>query len=231
MKLPIQNLNQLTVFASAKPETRQMLFASGQIRRYDRGRIFHQAWEPVDYLYIQLEGRSIVYNLTHAGQRRILFIFGPGDVLNLGFFTARSQSLHYEALTESRVLAIPRQELTAAMCGDSGLAMALMEEQERKLLRLSHQMKNTAGSIYMDRRLAAKLWKLARDFGVPDGKDVMIDIELTVTLLADLLGAPRETVSRACRTLTQKGLIRMTRRQITVLDVERIKCYFRTGGT
>ncbi len=231
MKLPIQKLSQITFFASTKPETRQRLFASGQICHYARGQISHQAWEPMDQLYIQLEGKSIVYNLTHAGQRRILFIFGPGDVLNLGIFTARSQSLHYEALEEGRVLAIPKQELTAAMGDDFALAMAFMEEQERKLLRLSHQMKNTVGSIYMDRKLAAKLWKLARDFGIPDGKGVTIDIDLTVTLLADLLGAPRETISRACKTLTQKGLIRMTRRRITVLDVERIQRYFHTGDT
>ncbi len=151
--------------------------------------------------------------------------------MNLGIFTARSQSLHYEALEEGRVLAIPKQELIAAMGGDFALVMAFMEEQERKLLRLSHQMKNTVGSIYMDRKLAAKIWKLARDFGIPDGKCVTIDIDLTVTLLADLLGAPRETISRACKTLTQKGLIRMTRRRITVLDVERIQNYFHTGDT
>lgn len=44
----------------------------------------------------------------------------------------------------------------------------------------------------MERKIAAKLWKLGRDFGVDTEDGVMIDIDLTITLMADLVGAPRK---------------------------------------
>lgn len=36
---------------------------------------------------------------------------------------------------------------------------------------------------------------------------VRIDVNLSITFLADFLGAPRETTSRICKSLVKKGLI------------------------
>ena len=49
-----------------------------------------------------------------------------------------------------------------------------LEEQEKKMWRLSHQLKNTTSCIYLERKLAAKLWKLSRDFGIEkeDGVEI-----------------------------------------------------------
>ncbi len=57
----------------------------------------------------------------------------------------------------------------------------------------------------------------------------MIDINLPITFLADMLGAPRESTSRLCKTLTDLGLIRMERKQITILDPEKMSHYYKTG--
>lgn len=229
MKQPFQFLEQIPLFKQLKPETLLRLSQAGRMQSFSRKQIFHRSQEPMGQLYIQMEGKTIVYNMTKAGHRRILFIFGPGDILNLELWTAGRSGLYYEALEKGSAFCIPLHELSLALAADPKLSMAFMEEQERKLLRLSHQLKNTVGGINLDRKLAAKLWKLARDFGVPSKDGPVIDINLTVTLLADLLGAPRETISRACKSLTEKNLIIMTQRRVTVPDMDRIQHYFHTG--
>ena len=86
---------------------------------------------------------------------------------------------------------------------DFKLTEKVLEAQERKMWRLSHQLKNTMSSVFLERKLASKLWKLSRDFGIDmkDGRE--IDINMTITFLADMLGVSRETTSRVCSTLVK----------------------------
>ena len=59
----------------------------------------------------------------------------------------------------------------------------------------------------VERKIAAKLWKLGRDFGVSCPEGILIRPELTLTVLADMVGAPRETISRACKQLSARQLL------------------------
>lgn len=73
------------------------------------------------------------------------------------------------------------------------------------------------------------LWKLTRDFGKDTEQGRMIDISMTITFLADLMGAPRETVSRLCKTLTDYGLIKIEKRRIYVTDPKRLSHFYKAG--
>ena len=83
--------------------------------------------------------------------------------------------------------------------------------------------------LELERKLAAKLWKLARDFGVPVPEGIEIDIYLPITLLADMLGAPRETTSRICGMLTEAGLITIRKKRIIVTAPDRMAHFYKTG--
>ena len=85
------------------------------------------------------------------------------------------------------------------------------------------------GSIGLEKKLAAKLWKLSRDFGKRTPEGIEIDINMPVTFLADILGAPRETTSRLCNQLSGYGLIKMEKKRITILDSDRMAVFFKTG--
>ncbi len=87
------------------------------------------------------------------------------------------------------------------------LTQAVLDEYERYLWRLAHQLKNTSGSMVTERKIAAKLWKLGRDFGERREEGVYIYLPFTMTLMADFVGVPRENVSRACKSLAARGLL------------------------
>ena len=134
-----------------------------------------------------------------------------------------------ETIEKSRIFIIPADRFVRCMQQDFALTRAVLAAQERKVWRLGHQLKNTMGSIYMERRLAAKLWKLARDFGVNVPEGIEININLSVTFLADMLGTPRETASRLCRTLVDYRLIQMKGKRIIIINPQRISAFYRTG--
>lgn len=219
----------LALFKEVAPDTLQKLRKYGKIQEFPKGSLIIRAKEPLEQIYIQIDGKSIVYNLTHTGNRKILFIFGRGALLNEHVLNEHHSATYCETIEKSRIFIIPADRFVRCMQQDFALTRAVLAAQERKVWRLGHQLKNTMGSIYMERRLAAKLWKLARDFGVNVPEGIEININLSVTFLADMLGTPRETASRLCRTLVDYRLIQMKGKWIIIINPQRISAFYRTG--
>ncbi len=222
-------LNQLEIFSGIHSKTIEKLGKIGKIQDISKGTLLMRARESVEFVYFQVTGKSVIYNLTHGGKRKILFIFGEGALLNEHIFNNHTSSIYCEVMEQSKVLVFSVQDFMSVMAEDFELTKKVMEAQERKIWRLSHQLKNTTSSIYLERKLAAKLWKLSRDFGVEKEDGIEIDIDMTITFLADMLGVPRETTSRVCSTLTEVGLIRMNKRRIMIADPKKMAYFFKTG--
>lgn len=75
--------------------------------------------------------------------------------------------------------------------------------------------------------MAAKLLKLSWDHGVEDEDGVRIDMNLTVTYLAEMLGSKRETVSRQVKKLNEQGLIMVKKNKFIIPDQEKLSKYFK----
>lgn len=224
-----KHVNQLEIFKGIDPKTMEKLTKAGTIQDVSKGTLLMRAREPVSMVYFQLTGKSVIYNLTHDGKRKILFIFGHGVLLNEHLFNNHTSSTYCETMEKSKVLTFPVQEFAEAMAADFQLTKQVLEAQERKIWRLSHQLKNTTSSIYLERKLAAKLWKLSRDFGVETEHGIEIDVNMTITFLADMLGVPRETTSRVCSTLTEAGLIVIKKKRIIISDPAKMAHFYKTG--
>lgn len=223
-------LPEWRLFQGVLPETLERLEQCGRVRALAKGELIIQARQPQQDVYIQMAGKSMVYNLTHTGDRKILFIFGPGALLNEHVLNLNEASTYCEAIEPGTAFTVPTSEFLRLMKGDFALTCGVLAAQEQKIWRLGHQLKNTVGSIYLERKLAAKLWKLSRDFGIPGPEGIEIDVTLPVTMLADMLGAPRETTSRLCKKLTDHGLIRMTGKRIYIADPEKMSHFYKTGS-
>lgn len=222
-------LYQQQLLQDVKPDTIEKLWRCGQVKELSKGCVIMRAKENIEYICIQLSGKSIIYNMTHHGNRKIIFILGKGALLNEDVLNDHVASLYCETIEKSQIFMIPVGSFLRLMEEDFCLVKAVMEAQSRKIWRLGHQLKNTMGSIYLERKLAAKLWKLARDFGIQTQEGIEIDINLPITFLADMLGAPRETTSRVCRTLTEYGLMKINKKRIVITNSEKMSEFYRTG--
>lgn len=210
-------------------DTMEKLWHAGTVKEFPKGSVLIRAREDVDSVYIQLSGKSIIYNLTHTGKRKIIFVFGEGTLLNEHVLNTHVASMYCETIEKSRIFVVSVMEFLHCMKNDFSLTRAVLETQERRIWRLGHQLKNTMGSIYLERKLAAKLWKLSRDFGTVTPEGIEIDINMSITFLADMLGAPRETTSRLCNTLTDYGLMKIRKKRITITDPQRMSYFYKTG--
>ena len=83
---------------------------------------------------------------------------------------------------------MPREEFSALVQADPALTRALLACYETDLWRMSHQLKNTAGYLPVERKLAIKLRKLAQEFGRPTPQGTAISFSLTITQMGRLCG-------------------------------------------
>ena len=127
----------------------------------------------------------------------------------------------------SLVMVLPADRFIQVMDKDGRLAREVMGAMALKIRRLYRQLKNTTNAPSGEKRLAAKLFKLGKDYGVCSGDGTLIDMNLSITYLADMLGSKRETVSRQVKRLTELGLINMERNRITIPDMKKISEYFK----
>lgn len=224
-----KSLEQLWVLKESNSNTRLRFMKLGKITVYPKGHLCLRAQEDNSNIFFILEGKVQIYNLTKCGKKKILFVLGKDNIANESLAGGRN-TIFCETIERCYFYVIRRELLLSLMEEDFQFTKVLLQYQERKLWRLEHQLKNTVGSIYLERKLASKLWKLARDFGIQTDKGILIDMDLSITFLADLLGAPRETTSRVCHKLTDCGLIHIEKKKIYIPDKEKMVLFYKNGS-
>lgn len=226
-KNPLEKVPFLSHISS---HTLKALWEEGRVEEVKRGCVVIEAKKQLNHVYIQLSGYSAVYTLTHNGNRKVIFILGKGNLLNDHVVNEHTSSVYCETMEKSKIFVISTKRFVHWMKKDFELTKAVLNVQEWKMWRMSHQLKNTTSSIPMERKLAAKIWKLSRDFGKRNGDGIEIDMNISITFLSDMLGAPRETTSRACKALSEQGLIQIVKKRITILDPEGMMNLYKKGS-
>ena len=220
-QITIRELENMDFFKEIPKDILQNLLNESKVVSYKKKEVIFHSRSRTKTVYFVYSGEVMLYNLTKHGNRKVIFILGKGQLLNQSIVSKKPNALFCEAVCPVKVIEIAEEQFLQLMEQSHALTRAVLREYERNLWRMGHQLKNTNGKI------AAKLWKLGRDFGVDTEDGVMIDIDLTITLMADLVGAPRENVSRACKVLTDRGLIRYGNKRFILTDSDGLAEFYK----
>jgi CRP/FNR family transcriptional regulator len=125
---------------------------------------------------------------------------GPGRVV----LPPASEEVLF-ALVDSK-LTVTSPEALDALLARPGVAKTLLEQLARTLAQNQEAIGNFGSTRHIE-RVRRKLLQLARNYGrvTPDG--VRIDFPLNHTLLADMVGSSRETVTRSLDELQREGFV------------------------
>ena len=135
-------------------------------------------------------------------------------------------SINCEAFEQAEVLCFDRVKFLEVMKDDFELSKIIINSLAMKVRRLYRQGKNSI-PIKVEKRVAAKLWKLSRDYGIEIKEGILIDLNITITYLADMFGAPRETISRALKILNNEGLIINKNKKIIITNRDKLVKFFK----
>ena len=220
--------SQIELFQMISEKSNAALEACGSLRRIPKGT--HLFWdkEMNQTLYMVVTGFVSLYKINSQGERKTVFLLGKGDVVNEEVLQNMPASINCEAFESSLVLCFHKMDFLAIMRQDFSLTKAMFDSLALKNRRLYRQLKNTSNSLHGEKRVAAKLWRLSKDYGVTEPDGTLINMELSVTYLADMLGSRRETVSRHLKHLNEQGLIRSQNGKIVIPDRDALSVFFKS---
>lgn len=221
-----KELSKIKIFQNLDKETIKELAAIAKIKEYKKGELLYSNKEKIHNIYFVIEGVASLYKPNPDNSKKVVFIFGTGDVLNEVIVYENTTLLSCEFLAPTKLLEIDREDFTKVLEKSYPLAKGVIESLIYKNRVMSHQIKNTCNSITVDRQIALKLYKLARDFGVENELGTEINFDLSITYLSEILGAKRETVSRQVKVLSELGLISVVKKRFTIPNQTNLLNYF-----
>lgn len=224
-----QSLKQMKLFDNIKPSSLNTLIAKSHQQCYPAGNTIFLDKDELSCIYIVLSGTASLYKSNENGQNKVIFILGKGELLNEMIFEDLPSAINCKAYSNCTLLTIYKKDLLPLMAQDFVLTQNLMNSLSRKIRRLYRQLKNSSSVIKIEKKLAAKLWKLGTDYGKPCPEGIMIDFPITITALADFLGSYRETVSRALKVLIEKKLVTYQSKTIIIMDMDALSTFFKTS--
>ncbi|RII34656.1 Crp/Fnr family transcriptional regulator [Clostridium chromiireducens] len=222
-----EQLGDLEIFNSLSNITLEKLINLGETKNYKVGSHIFRDKENVNTLYVVMSGNVSLYKLNESGQKRVIFILGKGKMINDVIMQDLPTSINCEIFEDAKILSYDKNAFLKLMEGDFNLTKNIMGSLAMKVRRLYRQLKNATGVIRMEKRLAAKLWKLSKDYGVESDSGVIINMNISVTYLADLLGSKRETISRSLKILLNENLIEYENKKIKVISQEKLSDFFK----
>jgi CRP-like cAMP-binding protein len=182
-------------------------------RSYPKGSVILFEDDPGDSLFLVKNGRVKVVLIGEDGREVILGILTVGDHFGeLSLIDGHPRSAHVIAMDDAQLIVLRREDFRRRVVESPQVAWALLVEISRRLRRADEQI----GSLVLldvDGRIARLLLDAAAESGGPT-----IEKRLTHQTIAQMIGASRETVSRAMRQFQDTGLISVQRRQISIAN-------------
>jgi CRP/FNR family cyclic AMP-dependent transcriptional regulator len=182
-------------------------------RAYPKGSVILFQDDPGDSLFVLRHGRVKVVLIGEDGREVILGVLEPGAHFGeLALIDDQPRSAHVIAMDDAQLLILRREDFRRRVEANPSVAWALLTELSRRLRRADQKI---GGLVLLDvpGRIARLLLDLASEGGGPT-----IEKALTHQTIAQMIGASRETVSRAMKEFQDQGLIRVERRRIALGD-------------
>ena len=180
-------------------------------REYPRNSVILFEDDPGDSLYIVSTGQVKVVLIGEDGREVILSVLNDGDFFGeMSLIDDEPRSAHVIAMKDSRLLVLRRDDFQQQINQHPSIAVKLLKVLVQRLRRADAKI---GGLVLLDvnGRVAKLLLDLADEGGGPK-----ITRKLTHHTIAQMIGSSRETVSRAMRELSDRGLVEVTRREITI---------------
>ena len=190
---------------------------SARERRYEKGEYLLSAGSPAGETGMVLQGSALVIREDYWGNRSILSIVGPGELLVEAFAGGESQPLpvSVQAAESTRAVLLDTGRLLSNRCDCCQLKARLVRtmldillDDHRKLL--SKIEDSTQRSTR--EKLMSYLSRQALDAG-----SERFTIPFNRQALADYLGVDRSALSREMAHMAQEGLIAYERSDFTLL--------------
>lgn len=220
-------MNNIEVFKDIKESSKVELKKILKERQLPIKEILFNERDIVDKVYFLKSGKISIFKMNENGERKIIFILRSGEMINeISFDNTKSTTIGCEAFDKAIILECMGKDFIKVMEEDFTLTKNILISTQNRNRRLYRQLKNSI-SIRIDKKLAAKLYRIGKEFGVCKGEWTLLNVNLTITYIADMLGCKRESLSRAMKILQDEKLVKIEGKKVYIKKDE-LSSYFKS---
>lgn len=211
------NLQGINLFKDLTEQELQLVSRAFRTQCYEEGSFLYFQEDLATHIYVLLEGRVKMTQLTPEGQQVILHFVSPGEVFGVVAVLIDTTFPASAQVVEDSLVAIwdksSMYDLMIRIPRIAINALSILAEHTRHFQDRIRELSTER----VERRIARTLLRLARETGRRVEAGVLLDLSLSRQDLAEMTGTTLFTVSRTLSQWEAKGILKSGREQVIIL--------------
>ncbi len=212
----IAYLSAMSIFRDLSPDETKMVENSTVMTTAQKGKLIYQPGETGEVLFLLKHGSVHLYRLSSEGRKFIVQTVGSmtffGEMAAIG---QKMYDLFAEAAEDCLVCVMGRADVERLILSKPQVALRMLEEIGQRMHEAQERLGDSAFKG-VPARVATLLLRLSNEGAQPIKGMRHQD-------LADMLGLYRETVTTTLDHLRDEGLIEISRKEISLRNLERLR--------
>jgi CRP-like cAMP-binding protein len=209
-------------FSRLSDTLRADILSRAAVRRYANGTSLATRGGPAEQWCGVARGAVRVSNVSLSGKQVALTYVEPGTWFgDISLFDGLPRTHDATAHGNTTLLVVRKADFKQLLASHVELYDALLRLNCRRL-RLMFDLIQDLNTLPLAARLARQILMLAKSYGVKQGTEIRIALQLAQEDLAQLLGASRQRVNQELKGLERQGAVRVELAQLVVLSRDKL---------
>jgi CRP/FNR family cyclic AMP-dependent transcriptional regulator len=214
------------VFGALADDDLDRLINQGRTTTYSSGAVVFRKGDSAEDMMIVLHGRIKLSSTSVHGKEVLFDLIGPGRCFGeVALLEGKARKLDAMAVRPSAVFALRRRDVLACLEAYPEVAIRVIRVLCARLSRAMEMFEDRT-QLGLSPRSARALLRLAREYG--DGR--RIDLKISQSEIASLVGATREKVNRQLCAWYRSGVLAFDEGHLTILDQSALRAIAEEEG-
>jgi len=212
------NIESGSWFSRLSAPLREAILGRAQVRRVDDGQVLSARGAPAEDWCGVARGAVRVSSVSLAGKQVTLTYVEPGTWFgDIALFDGMPRTHDAHAHGATTLLVVRKADFKELLSLHVELYEALLRLNCRRL-RLLFDTVEDLNTLPLAARLAKQILLLARSYGVAQGDEIRVGLQLAQEDIAQLLGASRQRVNQELKAFEREGAVRIEPTRLVVLS-------------
>lgn len=218
-------LSVMPLFSDLSGPERVRLAQGCQLKRLARGDMVFRAGDACEAFYVVILGQVKLYVASPSGQEKVIEIVGPGhSFAEAMVFLEVPYILNVQSLTDTLLLCVSKRAVFSEIERDPRFSLHMLAGISRRLHGLIQDVEGYALHSGIQ-RLIGYLLRDVQDTADGNTESITVSLPVSKATIASRLSLTPEYFSRVLHELEEQGLIAIDKRDVRILDVQRLANY------
>ena len=220
---PVETLRRVSFFAVLPGDELKALASHCVVRRIMKDEVLVAEGDSCEGLFVVQSGAIKLFKMAENGREQILVIERAGSTLGeLPIFDGGNFPASAVAVEDSTLLYLPKREFLELCRRNSEVSFAVIRSLAWRFRYLTSLVEELSLKE-VSHRLARFLRDRTLKSGVRTKRGIEFPLEETNQEIGAEIGTVRDLVSRNLRRFVDRGIIRLERRKVIVLDMSELE--------